>query len=360
MERNNKKITAFSLIELSMVLLVISFLLAASVPIFQTISENTKIKITNQKIKTIYEAMGAYLQAHGRIPCPASTLLTKTDDNYGKEVNCDYDLATITGSSIGIWQSPWNKSVIYGIIPAVTLGLPKEMVEDGFGSKIAYIMLKGYSGKAKFFTFDASNYTGNGASITHFDAGDGLDENKIRIHERNSAGVKRITASAIMSIISYGKNKLCAFNADSATENATSTDTDEAFNCATSYGVPNLGRANFYRYSYAGNSFPIMKSSTSENFDDIVFYKTKEQLMTDFNYFPTPACSEDVTQTVDYSGTIVTHHWSGNSSLVEHNSGTSNTPCPDGFNSSPHNGPLKKCGSMKRWSSDIIVGCVAN
>ena len=113
---------AFTLVELSIVLVVISVLLITSIPVLTGAVNNAKIKVTNDRIDAIYKAMGAYLSIYKRLPCPASPLIAKSNSaNYGMEVSCSYDENTNPTSSIGIWRSAWNKNLWYGMLPIMAL-----------------------------------------------------------------------------------------------------------------------------------------------------------------------------------------------------------------------------------------------
>ena len=72
-----KKNKAFSLIELSIVLLIISILASSALSISTNSIINNKIKVTNDRINQLYKAIGNFLVINGRIPCPASLIKNK-------------------------------------------------------------------------------------------------------------------------------------------------------------------------------------------------------------------------------------------------------------------------------------------
>lgn len=348
-----KQLKAFTLLELSMVLVVIAIIISTSFSAFNK-SSAQRTKISKDKIDEIYKALGAYVKSYGRLPCPASLLLAKGDANYGKEVACNHNLASpALESPVGIWQASNNSNLIYGGVPIKELGLSPDMAEDEFGNKIAYFLLKDLTAKS---TFDSLVNVGNGQGNS-YNAGDAADNNRIRIHERNNNNVKRATANAVLVLISYGANGFCAYPKNSATRNAAATDTDEAFNCVTH---STSGTSNFYNYNYLSNLLPFMAQSSSDTFDDIVLFKSRQELVSDAKYFPTPPCSEDFFETLTYGATTTTYHWSGDSTLGEEDLGTSTTACPSGYNSGAFAGPTKKCGELRRWRSGVDTGCVEN
>jgi prepilin-type N-terminal cleavage/methylation domain-containing protein len=348
-----KPLKAFTLLELSMVLVVVAIIISTSFSAFNK-SSAQKTKISKDKIEELYKAFSAYVKSYGRLPCPSSILLTKGNANYGKEVTCNYNLGSPTLSSpVGIWQSSNNSNLIYGGVPIKELGLSPDMAEDEFGNKIAYFVLKDLTTKN---TFDSLVNVGNGQGNS-YNAGDAADDNRIRIHERNNSNVKRATASAVLVLMSYGANGFCAYPKNSATRNASATDADEAFNCAP---YSTSGTSNFYNYNYSSSLFPFMAQSNSDAFDDIVLFKSRQQLVNDSKYFPTPACSEDFFEIITYGATTKTYYWRGDSTLGEEDLGVSATACPSGYNSGAYAGPTKKCGELRRWRSGVDSGCVEN
>jgi len=78
------------LIELSIVILVISLLMAGVFSMATGSINNSKVALTNKKMKEIYKSMGTFLMVNKRLPCPASLARSKIDDaDYGKEERDD-------------------------------------------------------------------------------------------------------------------------------------------------------------------------------------------------------------------------------------------------------------------------------
>ena len=228
---------------------------------------------------------------------------------------------------------------------------------------IEYIMIDGFANQFEFDSLDSYKTLANSSQSSTWDAGDGeADLNRIRIHERINSQVNRITSEAIIVLISHGQNRLCAFGGDSTTQNATSSDGDESFNCASSFNN-STSKANFYDYDYSSNQFPIMANSTNDSFDDIVLYKSKKNLMVDFDYYKTPSCSEDFIWASATGGNPITYVWEGNPDLEEGKDVVSATPCPTGYSadSGTYSGPVIKCGDLRRWKyGEIEVFCLAD
>ena len=77
--------TAFTVIELSVVILIIAILMFGS---FSStgIVNNAKEKVTKDRIDVVYKALGNFLLINKRLPCPASILNPRRGANYGKEI----------------------------------------------------------------------------------------------------------------------------------------------------------------------------------------------------------------------------------------------------------------------------------
>ena len=262
---NNKILkpkSAYTLIELSIVILIISVLMMGGLTI--TISSLNKAKkISSQnKINEIYNAVGKFLLENKRLPCPANLALTKDSNLYGVESRDGNNECNVSIS---------NGNLYYGMVPAKTLNLPLNMGEDDFGGKISYIIDKRF----------ATNFQDN---ITNKNTGFGTTGSYtgiMTIKEKPSSISRTITADAILVILSHGLNKFGAFNNNSTIQNARSSDSDESENDANS-SVAN-GFDNIFIYN----------SQNSKIFDDVMIFKTRNQIVQDFSAFYLIACLDD-------------------------------------------------------------------
>ena len=77
---------AFSLIELSIAIIVISVVIAGILSVSTVNKNNSNIKITNNRIKRINQALGEFVHVNKKLPYPASIKAIKiTDTTYGTE-----------------------------------------------------------------------------------------------------------------------------------------------------------------------------------------------------------------------------------------------------------------------------------
>jgi prepilin-type N-terminal cleavage/methylation domain-containing protein len=304
---------AYSLIELSIVILIISILISGALTVFSGSANNTKITITKNRIDEIYQALGGFLLANGRLPCPASLIAIKsTDANYGTE-------GTAAGNCTaggGVYASG-SSNLVYGLVPVKTLGLPNEYAEDGFESKIAYIVEKNFTNNS---TFKNANST---ATMT--------------LSELLGSINQVITNDAILALVSYGTNKSGAFNSNGTTQNTRSSNSSEMEN--------DLGANNAFDKNL------IFNAPDSDVFDDIVFYKTRNSLVSDFDALSLVNCLAD-TLSLSYPG-AATYSWpeSSYNQVVQ-----STTACPAPYTTTVGY-PTRRCGAFGIWESSVINSC---
>jgi prepilin-type N-terminal cleavage/methylation domain-containing protein len=237
-----KSKTAFSLIELSIVILIISILISGILSNSVSSVNNARVRTTNERLQQIYQAMGNYLVKNNSLPCPAV-------------------IAAI------IYTSNTAAKLVYGMVPVRDLGLADEMAEDGFGDKIAYVV--------------NSDFTSN---TTFGDNTLNISANNITLNDKPGGVTHTITDNAIFALISYGSNKFGAFPANAAVQNEGSVDdTDEQGNYIS--GISGA-TADF------GPAF-VASSSSSQIFDDVILGKTRDQMVQDFSAFSTIFCAAD-------------------------------------------------------------------
>ena len=256
--------TAFSLLELSVVILIISILIAGSMTASVTAMNNAKYKVTRDRINEIYKAMGGYLLSNKALPCPAS--LTEI-----KSSSTGYGVAGSAGACTdlsGVYANSGATIVYYGMVPTQDLKLNSEMAEDGFGNKFTYIVTKSLTDTTDTDGFGAASKVGN-------------------LVVKESLGTSEInnTTDAAFVIISHGANKIGAFNNNAATQNVSPVGTaDEQKNYGSISGaVVTLG-SNF-----------VSAAPNSDSFDDVLFYKNKNMVLLDFNALSLVSCAQDTT-----------------------------------------------------------------
>lgn len=129
LKKNSK---GFTLIELS-ILIVIAGSIATGILALLSIGNSTKAsETTTKRMETIQEAIAAFVDINGYMPCPADRDTATGTVEYGVSTDC-------TGSSSGTTDvSSGNEEVKIGVIPTRTLNLPDSYSVDGWSNKFTY------------------------------------------------------------------------------------------------------------------------------------------------------------------------------------------------------------------------------
>jgi prepilin-type N-terminal cleavage/methylation domain-containing protein len=332
--KKNKQ-RAFSLVELAIVITIISVFIAGVMNVGVGVTNNSKVTVTKNKMNEIYKALGNYAAANGRFPCPAPVTNIKGDANYGNNqtngLGSCFDITSNAGVVTGAYSSTTANTLMYGMIPVQNLKLSSEMAEDGFGTKFGYVIDRRFTG-----------FNENG-TINNFK--NGPESSVITINEVGST-TETVTNGAAFVIVSYGANKKGGFNASASTQNGRSADTDELSNDLGTTASPNFD-ATF-----------VSLSDKSDVFDDILFYKTKKNIMTDFNLLSLVPCQPTGTNYndvyVDNSTTLAAWLETDYGQVA-----VSSLACDR--SATNYNGtvvyPTKKCGPFGVWQAGAIDSC---
>jgi prepilin-type N-terminal cleavage/methylation domain-containing protein len=263
--------TAFTMIELSVVILIIAILMFGS---FSStgIVNNAKEKVTKDRIDVVYKALGNFLIVNKRLPCPASILNPRRGANYGKEIR---NPAGQGCAGTGIYASSTSASsssfLVSGMLPTYDLNLGEDFAEDAFGNKMGYFI-------DQRFTYDFISAPDPNLTLASF--GTANYKNIMWIKNKNNNGEILINSDAIVTIVSAGVNGFGAFK-NTGIQNTHSSLREEAENeLVVEQG---FNKVFFNEYN------------DSESFDDIVFFKTRNDFVNDFNaMFLIPCKGNDI------------------------------------------------------------------
>lgn len=125
------KSAGFAMLEVLIAMIVITTLLSTLVIPGMTINNYQKRKATHNKMQHIQRALNQHLLAFGRLPCPVKPDNSVTV-NYAEAVSSNVCDASVPRFNSG--------TVLYGAVPAQTLGLSQDYVQDGWGNKIIYVV----------------------------------------------------------------------------------------------------------------------------------------------------------------------------------------------------------------------------
>ncbi|MES2677567.1 MAG: prepilin-type N-terminal cleavage/methylation domain-containing protein [Pseudomonadota bacterium] len=335
--KNTHEKKGFSLIELSIVILIVSILITGSLGISKTATNNAKAKITKERMNIVYQALTNFLATNRRLPCPAvitiakgnnsGTATTPNNMNYGQESGTAGGVVG-TGACAQAFNSSdaSNLNLAYGMVPIIALGLDPDMAEDGWGTKFTYVVDKRFTkqsvGIGASDGFEITQGVPNGTQTSSTDLG-GID-----IRDASSTSLLS-NRNGIVLLLSHGANKFNGHNATGTVQNGTSGSGDEDSNTCVPCVITGSG---FDRVFIA--------NSTNANFDDITLFKTKTQLVRDAGLQFLMCSASEATAAGPIS-------WANNGSY-----GCS--VCATG------GGTIRACGIYGSWGASSISTCTTN
>lgn len=336
MDINNKlaiKNRAFTFVELSVVILIIALLMFGTFSSSGVVN-NVKENITRDRMNVVYKALGDFLIQQKRLPCPASILVTRGGVNYGKEVR-DGDscrglseatpkgvyLSNITG------QNSFDK-VVFGMIPTNTLGLSEDFAEDAFGNKISYFIDE---------DFTKNFITEPDASLSLPSFGTANYKNTLYIKERSNFIENFINSDAIIVLVSGGANGFGAFKNTGVQNARTTISAEEAENDV--YNLDTDSAQHFNKIFYS--SF-----EDSENFDDIILFKTRNDFVNNFDAMFLIPCKGNNISDKDFEANKKSIYYGTGDLIAYNNCGLGNESIRKTI----------KCDSFGSWTG-LIIAC---
>ncbi|MBA8666869.1 hypothetical protein H1Q59_03055 [Holosporaceae bacterium 'Namur'] len=242
----------FTLMMVSVGIVLISLFAAASVGFRASQSSIDSNQITIHRMNTINDALTRFAAMNGRLPCPASPTAIPSSSIYGMESRTN-DAYFICNAPNIIESSPVMR-LFLGAVPTRTLGLPDEYMIDGWGNKLEYspspYLYKNYNEDT------LGNYLGTDAIIV--------------VNNENGTAIEN---NAAYVIISRGANGYGAYSAYSSNRNAypPASLPIEQENSECYGGTCGLRRDN--------GIYQIANNTTSS--DDILVYKNKTDFIND-------------------------------------------------------------------------------
>ena len=227
---------AYTLVELSIVLVIIAIFLSSGLNIFTNNIVQTKTLNTKEKLNIIYKSLAEHLMTTKRLPCPV-------DLTHAKDTNISY---AFTDNSIKNCSSIRPSNTIIGYIPTRNLNLPSDMAEDDFGNKILYVVDNRLIPETG--TFNAANFfttnTGGDGSIT-------TDQNGTR---------------PILLLLSFGANSCGSYKIN-----------------GTINTICNNGNDGIEQVENGDNDNTFSTTSTNPKFDDVILTKTYYDFLQELN-----------------------------------------------------------------------------
>lgn len=194
----------FSIIELAIVLVISAVLFVITITAVDNQYDISSYKATQLKLNLIKAATANYLVKFGRLPCPADPTASQGTTAYTNEVASCF--SNIAACSPGI---SCTTNVAIGAVPTATLGLNVSAALDAWESKIIYAI------DPRFTQANANKCQVQG---------------KLLIEDNNS-NVLNTNGTATYVLVSAGKDKSGAYNAQGVFNVACQTALKEGENC---------------------------------------------------------------------------------------------------------------------------------
>ncbi len=129
-----KQQSGFSLVEISIVLVIAGLLLSALLPLLSAQRTNAAISATRTKGEAIVTALTSFVSRNHRLPCPAIANLASNAPGYGVEAATP---GTCTGTAV---FGAGANIVRRGIVPWISLGLTNEQGLDAYNRRFTYFV----------------------------------------------------------------------------------------------------------------------------------------------------------------------------------------------------------------------------
>lgn len=321
--KNTVEKNGFTVVEIAIVMIILGALIAASTSAYMQYLQWKRSDITQQNIEDVQQEIGAFLQIHGRYPCPASLEAYRDEDDiayYGTEPfdrNCsdtsdptaagvdlngndraeDFFVVSSVASRNITYKDPATGNDITGVprvrigaVPFRTLGLREDQAYDGYGNRIMYAVTEHLAVQQSF--------EGNTGGIS-----------LVKPDQENLGSTIDLTAetgAVHFLLFSYGENGAGAYSEDGIRSSCPTAASVENENCDLT------ADATF-------QIIPHSKSSDTEHFDDFIAYGRTDtplwfasedddygvvEVKVEGNIGVGPGASENPQEKIDVAGTL--------------------------------------------------------
>ncbi len=280
---------AYSLLELTIVITITSFVITSLLSVSANKEDNDKIKETLEKMQFIEKSIAYYLAEYGAIPCPADASLASDHASFGIATRDNFDIKKCAGTTSAGYYSASFPAFTLGSVPTNTLQIPDDYAYDAWGRRFTYSMIENCNASksaylAGYDYLDAANPNYNsGNNFSSNSCGKSFaDKSALQIQNSFSGGIT--TNNAVYVLISHGRNGHGAYAHNGGTTRITSNavvGTSEEKNGLLS----KLGAVTTTSGIYVQK--PLNYSNDTNYFDDLVHYRTKDQIIKEAGVFST-------------------------------------------------------------------------
>jgi prepilin-type N-terminal cleavage/methylation domain-containing protein len=253
--------SGFTLLELSIVVTIISVVLAGGFATLTSSIQTGQLNATVTKMDNIETALLNFAVAQTRIPCPSDLTQVSTSATYG------YEAGAGSGSTIGVGTGVCTGT---GMLPQANFVATSKAAEGGVPTRALELsddyMYDGWGHRFRYAADPSATMAGSLPSLA-------FSCSPITIND--STGAIR-SAAAIYAIISHGANGHGAYTSNGVAFNAGSVNTNEQTNChCNSSAMPTP-----YAPTYVEMAQTQDTTNALDNFDDMVTFKEAWQLQT--------------------------------------------------------------------------------
>lgn len=149
--------SGFTLLELSVSIGIIALMLSGTLTIMSDFAVKQESIRTKDDLQVISDALVAYKDRNGRLPCPASQTVVYGSASYGRQVNagdCSYTTAP-TGTTRTETAASSGKWVLSGAVPVRDLLLRDSFMKDKFGNRYTYVVPQELANASTFSSGEA-------------------------------------------------------------------------------------------------------------------------------------------------------------------------------------------------------------
>lgn len=246
----------FSLIEVSLVLMLIGILVVPIIKSYDFYIQNRSNTVTASATKIVAAGLEKYVAKHGHYPFPATRNIPQGTAGFGvPATKPGAGWPACTATSTDVCTTATNaytslpvaqRNVLIGDVPFVALGIPYKAVLDGYGNKLTYAVTETMTPGGTF------NETGGSIEI--------LQHNGTAFYTTTS------TQRAHFAIVSHGKDARGAYSLNGVLVAACGT-------AANSTDFENCNGDARFRNNYnpaSGRTDRYSGTAGSTHFDDVV------------------------------------------------------------------------------------------
>jgi prepilin-type N-terminal cleavage/methylation domain-containing protein len=254
----------FTLLEMSIVLLIIATLAGGAVAMLSASVSKRQMEETQSKLKLLQETLLKYRIAFDRLPCPADFTSSNALNAYGTEANTP-----------GTCTAAYNPDAVTypnfveGMVPVKSLGLADDAAIDGWGRRIFYMVDKRATALSAFASIDAS----------YISMPDTATPPLPRLTVKGGAGQTKVT-NAMYVLMSTGANGHGGYSRGTSVTatriNVRSSNLNEQNNC----DCDATATATSTSFGTFVQAMPNSESSSDIHnvFDDVVVFATRQDL----------------------------------------------------------------------------------